>query len=454
MKLSGWTDPLLSGVLLCANTVAGIQLDLSNDASIKQAASTIAHNMLGYYVGNQSGQVPGLLPPPYYWWEAGAMFGSLLDYWYYTGDSTYNDITEQALLFQVGPDNNYEPTNRTQDLGNDDQAFWGMAAMSAAELKFQNPSDKQPQWLALAQAVFNRQAVRWDTQTCGGGLRWQIFSFNKGYNYKNSISNGCFINIGARLGAYTGNQTYFDWVEKVWDWMVEIDLISPSFQVFDGTDVNINCTQLDHIQWSYNGGVLLLAAATMWNQTTGDTQSKWGARVSGLLKENMVFFNNGTIMYEVACEPNGNCNVDQLSFKAYLSRWMAATTKVAPWTSDQILPLLASSAQAAAQSCSGGNDGNVCGTKWTQAGWDGTFGVGQQMSALEVIQSNLIKKVAGPVSNSTGGTSKGNPSAGTGTTVHVEPPHAITTGDKAGAGVLTAVVIVSLLGGGYWMSID
>lgn len=153
--------------------------------------------------------------------------------------------------------------------------------------------------------------------------------------------------------------------------------------------------------------------------------------------------------YEVACEPNGNCNVDQLSFKAYLSRWMAATTKVAPWTSDQILPLLASSAQAAAQSCSGGADGTVCGTRWTQPGYDGTFGVGQQMSALEVIQSNLIKKVSGPVSNSTGGTSKGNPSAGTGTTVHVEPPHAITTGDKAGAGVLTAVVLISLLGGGY-----
>jgi mannan endo-1,6-alpha-mannosidase len=128
---------------------------------------------------------------------------------------------------------------------------------------------------------------------------------------------------------------------------------------------------------------------------------------------------------------------------------MAATTKVAPWTADQILPLLASSAQAAAQSCSGGDTGNICGTKWTQPGWDGTFGVGQQMSALEVIQSNLIKQVSGPVSNSTGGTSKGNPSAGTGTTVHVEPPHAITTGDKAGAGVLTAVVLISLLGGGY-----
>jgi mannan endo-1,6-alpha-mannosidase len=154
--------------------------------------------------------------------------------------------------------------------------------------------------------------------------------------------------------------------------------------------------------------------------------------------------------YEVACEPNDLCNVDQLSFKAYLSRWMAATTKVAPWTADQILPLLASSAQAAAQSCSGGTDGNMCGTKWTQAGWDGTYGVGQQMSALEVIQSNLIKKVAGPVSNSTGGTSQGNPSAGTGTSTHVDnAPGVIGTKDKAGAGVLTAVVLAMLLGGGY-----
>lgn len=271
MKPNGPAASLLGAVILCASIVAGIQLDLSSDDSIKQAASTIAHGMMTYYTGNLSGQTPGLLPQPYYWWEAGAMFGSLLDYWYYTGDSTYNDVTKQALLFQVGPDNNYEPTNRTSDLGNDDQAFWGMAAMSAAELKFQNPDDDQPQWLALAQAVFNRQAARWDTETCGGGLRWQIFSFNKGYNYKNSISNGCFINLGARLGAYTGNTSYFDQVDKVWDWMVEVNLISPSFQIFDGTDVTIQCSQLDHVQWSYNSGVLLLAAATMWNQVNDPT---------------------------------------------------------------------------------------------------------------------------------------------------------------------------------------
>jgi rhamnogalacturonyl hydrolase YesR len=35
------------------------------------------------------------------WWEAGAFFASLIDYWYYTGDNTYNTITSQAILHQV-----------------------------------------------------------------------------------------------------------------------------------------------------------------------------------------------------------------------------------------------------------------------------------------------------------------------------------------------------------------
>lgn len=88
---------------------------------------------------------------------------------------------------------------------------------------------------------------------------------------------------------------------------------------------------------------------------------------------------------------------------------MAASTKVAPWLYDTVQPYLAASAAAAALSCSGGEDGVTCGTQWNLGAWDSTYGVGQQMSALEVIQSNLITQVKGPVSNSTGGTSQGNP---------------------------------------------
>jgi mannan endo-1,6-alpha-mannosidase len=221
--------------------------------------------MVQYYTGNNTGDVPGNLPSPYYWWEAGAMFGSLVDYWYYTGDTSYNEITTQALLFQVGPNNDFMPPNQTKTEGNDDQSFWGMAAMSAAEEKFPNPPADQPQWLALAQAVFNSQALRWDTTSCGGGLKWQIFTFNNGYNYKNAISNGCFFNMGARLAMYTGNQTYADWAERMWDWVEAIGLMSPTYQFFDGTDDTQNCSSINHIQWSYNAGVYLLGAANMYN---------------------------------------------------------------------------------------------------------------------------------------------------------------------------------------------
>ena len=217
-----------------------------------------------YYNGNETGQTPGLFPDPYFWWKAGAAFGAMLDYYYYTGDSTYNDVTMEALLAQVGPNNDYMPPNQTKTEGNDDQGFWALAAMTAAEQKFPNPPDDQPQWLALAQAVFNSQALRWDTTTCAGGLKWQIFAFNNGYNYKNSISNGCFFNMGARLAVYTGNQTYADWAEKTWDWVNAVGLMSPRYQVFDGTDDNKNCSELNHIQWTYNAGVYLLGAANMY----------------------------------------------------------------------------------------------------------------------------------------------------------------------------------------------
>lgn len=39
--------------------------------SIKTAASTVAYGMMKYYTGNHTGDVPGNLPDPYYWWEAG-----------------------------------------------------------------------------------------------------------------------------------------------------------------------------------------------------------------------------------------------------------------------------------------------------------------------------------------------------------------------------------------------
>jgi mannan endo-1,6-alpha-mannosidase len=416
--------------------------------SIKEAASTIAYDLMSYYTGNNTGDVPGCLPEPYYWWEAGAMFGAMIDYWHYTGDTTYNDVTSEALLFQVGPYQDYMPPNQTKAEGNDDQSFWALAVMSAAETNFQDPPESQPQWLALAQAVFNMQAARWDHTSCGGGLRWQIYPFNTGYNYKNSVTNGCFFNLGARLAKYTGNDTYARWAERTWDWMAAIGLLDHNYYVYDGSNDDTNCTQINRIPWTYNAGALLLGAANMYNYTNGS--DIWGGRVWGLLKSTEIFFSDG-IMQEVSCEPSDLCNVDQLSFKAYLSRWMAATIKMAPFTYETVMAYLRPSAAAAAQQCSGGKNGRMCGLKWKDGStWDGSSGVGQQMAALEIIQSNLVERVAGPVTNTTGGTSTGNASAGTkpDDTNTITPA---TTGDKFGAACVTTLVVVTFVGSLYWI---
>lgn len=131
---------------------------------------------------------------------------------------------------------------------------------------------------------------------------------------------------------------------------------------------------------------------------------------------------------------------------------MAAATVKAPFTYNALMPLLQSSATAAVKTCTGGIDGNSCGLQWTTNAFDGSLGVGEQMSVLEVVQSLLSPIVRGPVSANNGGTSKGDPSAGTGgTTPTGIQTGAITTSDKAGAGILTILVIVGFVGGLFWM---
>lgn len=376
--------------------------------------------------------------------------GALVDYWYYTGDTRWNDVAEEGMLYQVGPNDDYMPPNQTMTEGNDDQGFWGMTVLSAAEYNFQNPPQDKPQWVALAQAVFNTQAARWEDKDCGGGLRWQIFTWNNGYNYKNSISQACFFNIAARLARYTGNDSYAEWAERTWDWMVDAKLLNlTTYYIYDGMHV-ADCSQVTPYQWTYNTGAFLLGAAALYNYSVGTPKEHvWRERVDGLLNGTRVFFtgDNKDIMTEVACEPVDLCDLDQQSFKAYLSRWMAATIKWVPWAYDRVMPLLRASAVAATSTCTGGANGRMCGLKWTEYGkWDGTMGVGQQMAAMEVVLANMIQQTVAPVTTDSGGTSKGDPGAGGEDMGLKNRPFApISSGEKVGAYVLTALAILGLV---------
>jgi mannan endo-1,6-alpha-mannosidase len=354
-----------------------------------------------YYTGNVTNtpETIGLLPAPYYWWEAGAMWGAMLDYYHFTGDSTYNNITTQALLSQVGPLYDYMVPAQQKDEGNDDQAFWGFATMSAAEKDYPQPTVGNYSWVELTENIWNTQIRRWDNTSCNGGLKWQIFTFNNGYDYKNSVSNGAFFQLSARLARFTGNQTYVQWAEKSLRWSQEVSLITPDYHVYDGTDDTLNCSSQDHIIWTYNAGIYLYGAAIMYNYTNGS--SIWETRTQGFLNATANFFSpykNATdIMYEPACETVETCDNDQYSFKGYLSRFMWASTLMAPFTASAVTTLLQTTSMAAAQSCSGGADGVTCGEHWYYGGYDGVFGVGQQMSALETLQGLLIEDSVAPL---------------------------------------------------------
>ena len=348
---------------------------------------------------NQTGDVLGKFPyPPYYWWESGGAWGGMVEYFHYTGDTSYVNVTQQALISQLGPAYDFNNPNEAFDEGNDDQAFWVFAAMSAAEYSFPAPTAPIPAWLDIVQNAWQDYVTRWNTSTCNGGLKWQFHPENAGYTYKNSVSNGAFFQLSARLARVTGNQTYIDWANKIWDWCAGVGLIDNIYNVFDGTDETINCTGIDHHQWTYNVGVFLYGAAVLQNYT--NASSPWVERTAGLLDSTNTFltpFQNATdIMFEAECELDESCDIDQLSMKAYLTRWLAGTSMMAPFTAGRVGEILRASAQGAAAACTGGLNGTVCGSKWYLGGWDGTTGLGQELCAMEAMYALLVNQTNPP----------------------------------------------------------
>jgi len=405
-------------LLACiASTARGVDLDPENEASIRNAAKQYANGLMSLYKGSAPGlsvEDVGIWPQPYYWWEGGAAWGGMIEYSQFTGDGSYVKALQQALTANYGPDNDFILSYRRSQTGNDDQAFWALAVMSALEYQFPDPDNAPAAYLDVAINAFENIVGRWDTTSCGGGLKWQIYPENAyGYNYKNSISNGCAFALGARLARYTGEQKYADWAVKIYDWSKSVGLVSDGYEVFDGTDDKTNCaTVSDKTQWSYNNAMYLHGSAFMFDFTNGG--SVWKDRTAGFLQQASLFFkpyeNATDVMYEWACETGvsgRHCNLDQQSFKAYLARFLAKTAVMAPFTKDTVTKYLKASAVGAAKSCSGGADRATCGSKWYTGGWDGTSGVGQQLSALEVTQALLmLKKGTLPGKNSGGSSPK------------------------------------------------
>lgn len=440
-----------------------ITLDTTSLDSVCAAAKDIQQGVWNYYEGTTYGGAVGMFVTPYYWWNAGEAFGGLLDYYTFCDSSndTLKELIYDGMYAQTGDNYDYIPTNQTMVEGNDDQGVWGLTIMQAVERNFTDPEDHS--WLSMAQAIYNTMNSKWDDNTCGGGLRWQMFTWNAGYDYKNSIANGCLFQMAARLARYVGNDSngtatnYTDTAEKVWDWMEEVGFMTletdgTELQLYDGASIdsgNNSCDTVTHLKWSYNFGVFITGAAYMYNFTEDAT---WLSRVNELWTASKYFFTDN-IMTETTCATNNKCNNDQRTFRCLFARSLSLVSVLVPEMRTEFDSYMEASASAAAQSCSGGSDGVTCGFDWAASGWDGVYGLGEQMSALETIQYLIYDDFAAPYTADNGGSSESVPDAGLDSTTSVVNNNLldITGKDKAGAGVLTAVVLGLILGCSIWM---
>ncbi|RAH77088.1 mannan endo-1,6-alpha-mannosidase [Aspergillus japonicus CBS 114.51] len=452
-------------IWLClASSLAQADLNIQvNDAnSLATAGTAIADPMMTFYQQNQTEGIPGKLTDT--WYVAGSMFMTLIQFWQASGVDTYNSVVSHDLMFQAGENYDFFSANYSQWLGNDDQMFWGLAAITASEAGLPE-RDGKPSWTSLARAVFNMQVNRWDNETCNGGMRWQVWPYQAGYTMKNAISNGGLFELSARLARFTKNETYAEWAEKIWDWSSTTPLLNTNLTIWniaDSTSNEANCKDAGNNQWTYNYGTYLSGAAFMYNYTNGS--AVWEERVSRLLDSTFAKFfptqfsstnyGNGSVLSEVACEPILSCDRNQLCFKGYVAMWLAFTAILVPSKRDLIAPKLAGSVEAIGLQCSGTAEGmsNLCGVRWYQPSWDGSLGLEVQMSALGGVTSQLML-----LASQSPQTIDTNPNA---TEHHIDtsadeknPSESkpITTADRAGAWILTIMLGSGAIGCVGWL---
>ncbi|KAH6693439.1 family 76 glycosyl hydrolase [Plectosphaerella plurivora] len=409
---SAGTVPMSLFLLAVALPPATAQVyKISDRNAIVTSAQTLAFDLMTYYDGNETGEIPGMLPGPpfdglgdYYWYQAAGFWATFIDYWRVTGDDMYNDVVAQGLLHQVGENNDFAPANQTATLSNDDQCNWGVASMLAAESRFPSPAGA-PEWLAVAQNVFERLAWRLDQEDggeCGGGLRWSIPPENAGYNYKPTTATGCFFNLAARLARHTGNEMYAKYADKSWDWMYNIGYIdNTTWSVYEGSHAELNCSDINRTTFSVDISSLTQGAAFMYNHTQSDA---WRNRTSNLVDRFLADFvveDNGAF-FEVPCEGVvGRCTVEMLGFKGLAHRYLASSIQVAPFLRQEVLPALRASAQKAIDQCTGGVSERQCGFYWSRGRFispdlDQTTGLSEQMNVLSAVSSLLIPAADAP----------------------------------------------------------
>ncbi|HVJ17026.1 MAG TPA: glycoside hydrolase family 76 protein [Polyangiaceae bacterium] len=196
--------------------------------------------------------------------------------------------------------------NFLDDLGYDDQGWWGNAWVRAFDLT------GDARYLDMAEIVFADMTTAWNEDTCGGGIWW-----NRNFDYKNAITLQLFFLLAAQLhNRMPGDTSHLAWAETAWTWFGDVGMTNEQFLVEDG--LTNSCQPNGGTPWTYNQGVLLGALTEMYWATSDasylDVAEQYADASTSLLASEGVL--------QEPCEPDGDCDDNQTNFKGIYQRYL------------------------------------------------------------------------------------------------------------------------------------
>jgi len=145
--------------------------------------------------------------------------------------------------------------------------------------------------LERAKQIFALIVSGWDTNPthpAPGGVFWTQASWSQD---RNTVSNMPGAELGLRLYQLTGNQYYFDWAQKMYDW-TNTYLLAPNGLYWDHIDL---AGTIEKTQWSYNQGVPV-GVNVLFYQVTGDTI--YLQRAQNIANAALDYYGTGNNLYQ------------------------------------------------------------------------------------------------------------------------------------------------------------
>ena len=237
------------------------------------------------------------------WWNSGNAITVLANYSIAARTNqylpTFSNTFTAAQKTSAGFINNYY----------DDEGWWALAWIATYDLTH------APQYLAMAQSIFDDMARGWDTSTCGGGIWW-----SKDKTYKNAIANELFLSVAAHLANRTAEPQrtqYAHWARREWEWFSSSGMINSENLINDGLDSTNPkaCVNNGKPTWSYNQGVILGGLAE-YSRYAHD--SSLLTRAGQIATAAITRLTDSRGILHDPCEPN--CGADGPQFKGIFAR--------------------------------------------------------------------------------------------------------------------------------------